>query len=70
MTPFTYLAGRRVINTVAYNGIGKVNVTLNNGAVWHVTGTCILNSLNVEKGCKVNGTVTKNANGTITVKPL
>ena len=67
---YTYLAGRRVINTVAYNGIGKVNVTLAHGAVWHVSGTCILNSLNVEKGCKVNGTVTKNANGTITVKPL
>jgi hypothetical protein len=67
---YTYLAGRRVINTAAYNGIGMVNVTLTNGAVWNVTGTCILNSLTMEDGCTVNGTVTDNADGTFTVKPF
>jgi hypothetical protein len=67
---YTYLAGRRVINTAAYNGIGMVNVTLTNEAVWNVTGACILNSLTVEEGCTVNGTVIDNTDGTITVKPL
>jgi len=67
---YTYLAGRRVINTVAYNGVGMINVTLTNDAVWNVTDTCILNSLKVEDGCTVNGTVIDNANGTITVMPL
>ena len=66
---YNYLAARRVVNTVAYNGIGKIDVTLTNGAVWNVTGECILNSLTVEDGCTVNGTVTENADGTITVSP-
>ena len=66
---YDYLAARRVINTVAYNGIGKIDVTLTNGAVWNVTGECILNSLTVGNGCTVNGTVTNNADGTVTVTP-
>lgn len=67
---YTYLAGRRVINTVAHNGLGKVNVTLENGAVWNVTGECIIDSLTVGEGCTVNGTVTENADGTLSVAPL
>ncbi len=66
---YNYKAARRVINTPAYNGIGQINVTLENGAVWNVTGECILNSLNVGEGCTVNGIVTENADGTITVSP-
>ncbi len=66
---YNYLAARRVVNTPAYNGIGRIDVTLTNGAVWNVTGKCILNSLTVEPGCTVNGSVTNNADGTITVMP-
>lgn len=66
---YNYLAARRVVNTVAYNGIGKIDVTLRNGAVWNVTGEGIINSLTVEDGCTVNGIVTENADGTITVSP-
>ena len=66
---YNYLAARRVINTVAYNGIGKIDLTLTNGAVWNVTGESILNSLTVGEGCVVNGTITENADGTITVTP-
>lgn len=66
---YNYLAARRVINTPAYNGIGQINVTLENGAVWNVTGTSIVNSLTVGEGCTVNGTVTENADGTLTVSP-
>jgi len=66
---YDYLAARRVINTPAYNGIGKIDITLTNGAVWNVTGTSIVNSLTVGDGCTVNGTVTQNADGTLTVSP-
>ena len=66
---YNYLAARRVINTVAYNGLGRVVVTLENGAVWNVTGECIVNELNVGEGCTVNGIVTENADGTLTVAP-
>jgi hypothetical protein len=67
---FDYLTSGRVVNTVAYNGIGRMNVTLENGSVWNVTGTCILNTLTIGDGCTVNGTITENADGTITVAPL
>lgn len=66
---YDYLTSGRVLNTAAYNGIGRINVTLTNGAVWNVTGTSIVNSLNVEEGCIVNGTITENADGTFTVEP-
>ena len=67
---YDYLAARRVINTPAHNAIGKMNVTLQNGAVWNVTGTSILDSLTIGDGCAVNGVITENADGTITVEPL
>ena len=66
---YNYLAARRVVNTVAYNGIGRIDVTLANGAVWNVTGEGIINSLTVGDGCVVNGIVTENADGTLTVSP-
>lgn len=67
---YDYLTSGRVLNTVAYNGIGQIEVTLENGAVWNVTGTCIINSLTIGEGCTVNGTVTENEDGTLTVEPL
>lgn len=66
---YDYLTSGRVINTPAYNGIGKVNVTLANGAVWNVTGTCIVNSITVGDGCTLNGKITENADGTFTIEP-
>ena len=66
---YNYLAARRVINTPAHNAIGRINVTLTNGAVWNVTGESIIDSLTVGEGCTVNGTVTENPDGTITVTP-
>lgn len=67
---YDHLSRGRVLNTVAYNGIGKINVTLTNGAVWNVTDTCIVNSITVGDGCTINGVCTENADGTITVTPL
>ena len=66
---YDYLAARRTVNTPAYNGIGKIDVTLTNGAVWNVTGMSIINSLDIGEGCVVNGRITENADGTITVTP-
>ena len=66
---YDYLAARRVINTPAHNAIGRINVTLCNGAVWNVTGTSILDSLTILDGT-VNGSVVYNADGTITVTPV
>ncbi len=67
---YDYLAARRVMNTPAYNGIGMIDVTLTNGAVWNVTGTSIINSLTIGDDCTVNGTITENEDGTLTVSPL
>ena len=66
---YNYLAARRVVNTPAHNAIGHIDVTLENGAVWNVTGESIIDSLTVGDGCVVNGVVTENADGTITVSP-
>lgn len=66
---FDYLQARRVMNTPAYNGIGQINLTLTNGSTWHVSGEGILNSLTVEDGSHVFGTVNENEDGTITVSP-
>ena len=46
-----------------------LELTLENGAVWNVTGVSTLTALNVGDGCTVNGVVTENADGTITVSP-
>ena len=66
---YDFHAGRRVMNTPAYNGLSQINLTLTNGAEWTVTGEGILNSLTIEEGCSVKGAVTENENGTITVAP-
>lgn len=46
-----------------------LELTLENGAVWNVTGVSTLTALNIGEGCTVNGVVTENADGTITVTP-
>ncbi len=46
-----------------------LEITLENGAVWNVTGVSKLTALNIGDGCVVNGTITENADGTITVAP-
>ena len=66
---YDYHAGRRVMNTPAYNGLAQINLTLEGESTWNVTGTSILNSLTIEEGSSVYGTVTENEDGTITVEP-
>ena len=62
-------AGSRVINTPAYNGLAQINLTMTGETVWKVTGTSILNSMTVEDGSFVIGTLTENEDGTITLEP-
>ncbi len=50
-----------------YESVGTT-VTVGKGGVWNVTEECTLAALNVDGGT-VNGTVTENADGTVTVAP-
>ncbi|MCF0229220.1 MAG: hypothetical protein HUJ76_05945 [Parasporobacterium sp.] len=54
----------------SYDGsLTGLELTLENGAVWNVTGESHLSSLTVGEGCTVNGIITENADGTFTVSP-
>ena len=66
---YDFHAGRRVMNTPAYNGLAQINLTVAGGSTWNVTGQSILNSLTIEDGSNVYGVITENEDGTITVKP-
>ena len=66
---YDFHAGRRVINTPAYNGIGLIDVTLTNGATWEVSSESIINYLSIAEGCEVKGTLTENEDGTLTLLP-
>ncbi len=46
-----------------------VYVTLTNGSVWNVTAESTIAGLDVDATSTVNGTVTENADGTVTVAP-
>lgn len=50
-----------------YESVGTT-VTVGEGGVWNVTEECTLAALNVDGGT-VNGVVTENADGTVTVSP-
>ena len=61
------LEGEYILNE-SYETVWGVELTLENGAVWNVTEESTLTALNIVDGT-VNGTVTENADGTITVTP-
>ena len=58
-----------VENRNYFGGENTVDVTLRDGAVWNVTAPGIINSLSVGEGCRLNGRVCKNLDGTLTVMP-
>ena len=62
--------GNYKLNPDGYDTIWGVELTLTDGAVWNVTDTSVVTALVVSDGCTVNGTITENADGTITVEPL
>ena len=59
--------GSYILND-SYETIWGVELTLDNGAVWNVTEESTLTGLTINDGT-VNGTITENADGTITVTP-
>lgn len=65
---YYYLA--HVENRNYYNGDNTVTVTICSGAVWNVTAPGIITGLIIEDGGTLNGTVTENEDGTLTVAPL
>ncbi len=62
--------GDYILNEDGYDTIWGVELTLTNGAVWNVTETSVVTELIINDGCTVNGTITENADGTLTVAPL
>ena len=61
--------GQYKFNPDGYETIWGVELTLCNGAVWNVTEPSVLTELVINDGCTVNGVITENANGTLTVTP-
>ncbi len=62
--------GKYKLNPDGYEAIWGVELTLTGGAVWNVTETSVVTDLVINDGCRVNGTITENADGTLTVEPL
>ena len=62
--------GSYILNEDGYDTWWGVTVDLTNGAVWNVTETSVVTDLIINDGCTVNGTITENADGTLTVSPL
>ena len=62
--------GQYKLNPDGYETIWGVELTLAEGAVWNVTETSVVTDLVINDGCTVNGTITENADGTLTVSPL
>lgn len=62
--------GEYKLNPEGYEAVWGVELTLENGAVWTVTAESTLTGLAIGDGCTINGTVTENPDGTITVAPL
>ena len=62
--------GSYILNEDGYDTWWGVTVDLTNGAVWNVTETSVVTDLIINDGCTVNGTITENPDGTLTVSPL
>ena len=62
--------GNYKLNPDGYETVWGVELTLTDGAVWNVTETSVVTDLIINDGCAVNGTITENADGTLTVEPL
>lgn len=62
--------GEYILNPDGYETWWGVTVNLANGAVWNVTETSVVTDLIINDGCTVNGVITENENGTLTIAPL
>ena len=64
------LDGEYILNPDGYESVWGVAVYLTDGAVWNVTATSVVQDIEIADGCTVNGVITENADGTLTVSPL
>ena len=62
--------GAYILNEDGYDTWWGVTIDLTNGAVWNVTAESVVTDLIINDGCTVNGVITENADGTLTVSPL
>ncbi len=62
--------GQYILNPDGYESVWGVVVTLSDGAVWNVTDTSVVQDLIINDGCTVNGVISENPDGTLTVSPL
>ena len=62
--------GQYKLNPEGYETVWGVELNLCNGAVWNVTETSVVADLIINDGCTVNGDITENPNGTLTITPL
>ena len=62
-----YFLQGHVENKVFFNGASTIAVDVQDGAQWIVTGNSLITSLTVADGAMVKGTLTVNADGTLTL---
>ena len=56
-----------VENMIHYNGASTIAVVVEKGAAWNVAGESLITSLSIANGATVKGTLTENADGTLTL---
>lgn len=62
--------GQYILNPDGYDTWWGVTLTLSGNSVWNVTDTSIVTDLIINDGSVVNGVITENADGTLTISPL
>ena len=62
-----YFLQGHVENLPWYNGVSTVEVAVKDGAEWNVAGQSLITKLTVADGAAVRGTLTENADGTLTL---
>ncbi len=62
--------GNYILNPDGYDTWWGVTLTLSGNSVWNVTDTSVVTDLILNDGATVNGTITENADGTLTIAPL
>ncbi len=62
--------GNYILNPDGYDTWWGVTLTLSGSSVWNVTETSVVTDLIINDGAVVNGIITENADGTLTISPL
>ncbi len=62
--------GSYILDPDGYDTWWGVTLTLSGNSVWNVTDTSVVTDLILNDGSTVNGVITENADGTLTISPL